>query len=274
MIALKLAAIPAVVWLASWAGRRWGHRVSGLISGFPLISGPVLLFVAADATPAFVAEASFTTMAAAPSVGVHCLVYSWMARVTRASRWQWVICLLAAWAGCVGASVLLSGMVIPGPIGLALSIAEMLVLAALMPRVRAHVGIPGIPPTEIVVRMLAALLVAAAVMFGAEAFGPRVSGILLAFPITASVLPVFTLALYGADATVRLLSGFVTGLLGFVAYFFVFGALVRAHGIALACGVGVLASLAMVSGAVAVQRRLARTEASAGEGSDPGSASR
>ena len=55
---------------------------------------------------------------------------------------------------------------------------------------------------------------------------------------------------------------------------FLFGALVRAHGIALACGAGVLASLAMVSAAVAVQRRLARTEASAGEGSDPGSASR
>lgn len=261
MIALKLAAIPAVVWLASWAGRRWGHRVSGLISGFPLISGPVLLFVAADATPDFVAQASFTTMAAAPSVGVHCLVFSWMARVTRPSRLQWLVALSVAWAAWLGASVLLSSAVLAGLPGLLLSIVEMLVLAALMPRVRTAVGIPGIPPSELVVRMLAALLIAAAVLFGAEAFGPRVSGILLAFPITASVLPAFTVALYGADAAIRLLSGFVTGLLGFVAYFYAFGALLPSVGTLSACLVGVGASLLAVSVAVAVQRRLASQRA-------------
>ena len=254
MIAVKLAAIPAVVWLASWAGRRWGHRVSGLISGFPLISGPILLFVAGDAPAVFVADAGWTTMAAAPSVGVHCVAYSWMARRTRRTAWQWALCLAVAWAACAGASTLLSGLVIRGPAGLALAIAEMLLIARLMPRVHAPVGIPGIPPSEIVVRMLAALAVAAAVLFGAEAFGPRVSGILLAFPITASVLPVFTLALYGADATIRLLSGFVTGLLGFVAYFFAFASLVESQGIAIAALAGVAASLTAVSCALLWQR--------------------
>ena len=49
MIALKLAAAPLVVWLASQAGRRFGHRVAGLIGGFPLIAGPIMLFLALDA---------------------------------------------------------------------------------------------------------------------------------------------------------------------------------------------------------------------------------
>ena len=35
---LKLALVPLVVWLASVAGRRWGHAATGWISGLPLIA--------------------------------------------------------------------------------------------------------------------------------------------------------------------------------------------------------------------------------------------
>ena len=63
MIALKLAAVPAVVWLASLAGRRWGHRVAGLIGGFPLIAGPIVLYLAlGEASRAFGAEKFFTVV--------------------------------------------------------------------------------------------------------------------------------------------------------------------------------------------------------------------
>ena len=72
--------------------------------------------------------------------------------------------------------------------------------------------------SELAVRVAAALAIAAAVTLGASTFGPRVSGILLAFPITGSVLPAFTLALHGSDATVRLLAGFLSGLFAFAAF--------------------------------------------------------
>ena len=90
-------------------------------------------------------------------------------------------------------------------------------------------------------------------MVGAENFGPRISGILLGFPITASVLPVFTLYLYGADATIRLLAGFATGLLGFVACFFAFASLIEPLGPWPAFVAGVLASVITVSLALAWQ---------------------
>ena len=264
LVALKLAAVPAVVWLASWAGRRWGHRVSGLISGLPVISGPILLFVALDAPPGFVAETGWITMAASPAIAVHCLVYAWLARAPVASRWHWLLCLLGAWLAYVASAFALSAAVIEGFAGAALALALRLLATAAMPRARAPIGIPRIPRSEIAIRMLAALAIAATVTLGAQELGSRLSGVLLAFPITASVLPVFTLALYGGEATVRLLSGFVTGLVGFAAYFFAFAALVVPAGLAVACLAGAAASLIAVGLVLAWQQRGARAAARPG----------
>ena len=247
MIAVKLIAVPVVIWLASYAGRRWGHRISGLISGFPLIAAPIVLFLSYSAPRAFVADTAWFTLAAAPAIGVHCLVYAWMTRLPLPRRFHWLVCLIAAWIACVSVQWLLSAWLVKGALGAALALGEMLLAAALMPRVRSAVGVPRIPASEIVVRMLAALTIAAVVMTGAEAFGPRLSGILLSFPITASVLPLFTLYLYGADATIRLLGGFATGLLGFVAYFFAFASLIEPLGAWPAFVAGALASITTVA---------------------------
>ena len=246
MIAVKLIAVPVVIWLASYAGRRWGHRVSGLISGFPLIAAPIVLFLSFSAPRAFVADTAWFTMAAAPAIGVHCLVYAWLARLPLRRKFHWIVCLGGAWIACVVTQWLLSGWLIKGVWGGAMAVGEMLLAAWLMPRMRAGTGVPRIPASEIVVRMLAALTIAAAVMIGAETFGPRVSGILLSFPITASVLPVFTLYLYGAEATIKLLNGFMTGLLGFVPYFCVFALLIEPLGAWPAFVAGALASVGSV----------------------------
>jgi hypothetical protein len=247
MIAVKLIAVPVVIWLASYAGRRWGHRVSGLISGFPLIAAPIVLFLSFSAPRDFVADTAWFTMAAAPAMGVHCLVYAWLARLQLPRKFHWAVCLLSAWVACVATQWLLSGWVIKSALGGAIALAALLLAACLMPGIRGIAGVPRIPVSEIVVRMMAALAIAATVMIGAEMFGPRVSGILLSFPITASVLPVFTLYLYGESATIKLLKGFLTGLLGFVPYFCVFALLVEPLGAWPAFIGGALASIASVS---------------------------
>ena len=91
---------------------------------------------------------------------------------------------------------------------------------ALMPRaVPAAPGGVGVPRSEIALRMACALTVGALILLGAGRVPAALSGLLLAWPVTGSVLPSFTLPLYGRDATVNLLRGFATGLLGFVAFF-------------------------------------------------------
>lgn len=258
MIVLKLVAVPVVIWLASYAGRRWGHRISGLISGFPLIAAPIVLFLSVDAPRPFVADVAWAAMAVAPAVGMHCLVYSWLTRLrlppAAPRHLHWVICLGSAWGACLALQFVLTEYALKGWAGAAIALAATMLLQWLMPRARSAAGSPPrIPPFEIAVRMGAAVLIAAVVMVGASAFGPRVSGMLLGFPITASVLPVFTLYLYGSDATIRLLSGFNTGLLGFVVYFFVFASLVTPLGAWPAFVAGALASVLAVGLALAWQ---------------------
>lgn len=251
MMLLKLAAAPAAVWLASQAGRRFGHRVAGLLGGFPMIAGPIVLFIALDAGPVFAEALAWATVAAGPGVAVHCLVYAWLARLGL----RWPVCLLAAWTACVAAAWVLTGFALKGLPAVALALGVGVLLAAVMPRPRGTGGIAPIPGFEIAVRMLSALVLAALIMFGAGHFGERVSGVLLGFPITASVLPVFTLAMHGPDATIRLLSGFVTGLIGFVVHFCVFAASVGTLGALGAFAAGVFACVASVTLLVRLQRR-------------------
>ncbi|MBL8380206.1 MAG: hypothetical protein JNM79_20220 [Burkholderiales bacterium] len=249
MLLLKLAAAPAVVWLASQAGRRWGHRVAGLIGGFPLIAAPLVLFIALEAPGDFVGEVAWLTMAAAPGVAVHCVVFAWFAH----AGFHWSLCLAAAWTACVAAAVLLTGLIPHGFIGFALVLGIGLALTAAIPRPRGRASLTAIPDFEIAVRMAAALALAAVIMFGAQTLGARASGVLLGFPITASVLPVFTLHLHGAEATIRLLSGFSTGLLGFGTYFFAFASLIEEHGAWLAAAAGVAACVTTVSSVLRFQ---------------------
>ena len=79
---------------------------------------------------------------------------------------------------------------------------------------------------------------------------------LLSMPITGSIVPPFTLALYGPGALVRLLRAFVLGLFGFSAFFLVIAATLAAWGLALSFSGAVLAALAAV---FVANRLLART---------------
>jgi hypothetical protein len=70
--------------------------------------------------------------------------------------------------------------------------------------------------------------------------------VLLSLPITGSIMPPFTLALYGPDALARLVRGFVVGLCGFTAFFFVVAAAIVPFGVTIAFCCAVVAALASV----------------------------
>lgn len=76
-----------------------------------------------------------------------------------------------------------------------------------------------VPGAELLMRMAVAVWVGAAILYGADRFPARFSGLLLAWPISGSILPSFTLPLHGRDATIALLRGFANGLSGFIAFF-------------------------------------------------------
>ncbi len=248
---LRLALVPAAVWLASLAARRWGHAASGYLGGLPMIGGPITLYLALDYGDGFAARSATMTLAAILGQAAHLLAFTHCAR-----RARWPLALAAGWASFAAVAALI-GWISPGP-GLALALACGGLAAAWrwLPRGRGSASLPAIPRAELQLRLVAAFALAAAILWSARVFGPVVAGVLLSVPVTGSIMPPFTLAVYGRDALARLARGFVVGLCGFAAFFCVLAAGLPAFGTAAAFGVAVAASLAAV---FAVARRSADT---------------
>ncbi len=248
---LKLALVPLVVWLASVAGRRWGHAATGWISGLPLIAGPISVFLALDQGVEFAADAAAATLQVTGAAALHCFVFAHASR-----RFGWIASLLLGWAAFVAAAAALGAVPIPPLAGAGITLLALGAMLAKLPAAKRAIGPVPIPGSEMAVRVAAALAIAAAVTLGASFFGPRISGILLAFPITGSVLPSFALALHGSDATVRLLAGFLSGLFAFAAFQLVVATALPALGVLVGFPVAFAAGL-VAAGVVMRVRALA-----------------
>ena len=236
---LRLALVPAAVWLASLAARRWGHSVSGYLGGLPLIGGPITLFLALDLGTTFAANSALFTLGAVLGQGAHLMALAHVGQ-----RRGWAAALAAGWAGFALAALFVTRL--PLTVGLAFLLAVGALAAAWrwLPRVHGESARPSIPPMELRLRLVAAFALAGLILWSAPVFGPMVSGILLSLPITGSIMPPFTLALYGSAALTRLVRGFVVGLSGFTAFFFVVASTLVAWGIVASFASAVAAALA------------------------------
>ena len=246
---LRLALVPAAVWLASLAARRWGHSVSGYLGGMPLIGGPITLFLALDLGTAFAARSALFTLAAVLAQAAHLMAFSHAGQ-----RRGWALALAAGWSSFALAALAIVLLPLTLPLAAALATAGLAIAWRWLPRPRENASLPEIPAIELRLRVLAALALAALILWSAPTFGPAVSGILLSLPITGSIMPPFTLAFYGPDAVARLVRGFVVGLSGFATFFLVLTLGVVAFGIAPTF----LAALACALLAVAAANRFAQ----------------
>jgi len=240
--ALRLALVPAAVWLASLAARRWGHAVSGYLGGMPLIGGPITYFLALDYGAQFAARSACVTLATVAAQAAYLLAFSHLAR-----RARWPVALAGGWSCFALVAVAIASMPPHAPAGLALAAACLALAWLALPRPRGSTGFPSVPRFELYLRLAAAFLLALAIVLGASALGPVWSGVLLSMPVTGSIMPPFTLALYGPDAVARLMRGFVVGLTGFGSFFFVVAQAAVPLGITAAFVAAVLAALAAVA---------------------------
>ena len=219
--------MPAAVWAASLAARRWGHAASGYLGGLPLIGGPITFYLALDHGTAFAAQSATVTLAAILGQAAHLLAFAFAARGGR-----WVLALACGWVAYAAVAIAVS-VLAPTPLGaLGLALAGLAAAWLWLPRAQESTPHPAIPPLELRLRLAAAFLLAIVILWSAPIFGPVVSGVLLSVPVTGSIIPPFTLALYGPAALARLMRGFVIGLTGFAAFFFIVGAGLERFGLA------------------------------------------
>ncbi|HEX3628949.1 MAG TPA: hypothetical protein VHW91_00635 [Candidatus Dormibacteraeota bacterium] len=249
---LKLVVTPVLITAATLVGRRWGDALSGWLVGLPLTSGPVIFFLALDQGTRFAATASLGVILGVASQAAFALVYI---HVGRDSRWTrrvlaatvaftavtviFQLIQMPVWAepilvvGCLAAAILVIGEVKPGP-------------------VRTISPSMDLPLRVVVATGLVLGLTAIAPLLGA-----RLSGLILPFPLYATVLAVFAHRAAGPRAAAAVWRGLLFGLFSFVAFFTMLAAVVVPAGI----GFGFLAAIAVAAAVQAATLLAVRSRA-------------
>ncbi|NHV27255.1 hypothetical protein [Burkholderia sp. D-99] len=237
----KLVATPLLLAAATFAARRWGEAIGGLLVGLPLTSGPVSVFLALEHGPAFAAHATAGSLVATAGQAAFCIAYC------RLAKRGWPIALAGAAAAFSVVALLLKASALPETGLFLIAILAVALVLSVVPAAPVRAARLDSPRWDLPLRMaLIAGLVVGVTMI-APYVGPETSGVLASFPFMVIILAVFAQRMSGPAAAQQLMRGMATGLLGFAAFFHVLSLtltrldLVPAYGFAIACTLAIQA---------------------------------
>lgn len=240
MLLLKLLLVPTLVLLITLAGRRWGPSVAGWVAGFPVVTGPTLLFIALEQGDSFAASAAHASLIAVLANVSFILAYAWTALRApwyRAGAAGVAAFVLVAWA-------LISMHAVPW-LALVTTLIGLFAASRSFP-VTSSVTVISTPSSwELPIRCLSAGALSLAVMQLADRLGPSTSGLMAVFPVLGLVLGVFSQRVWGGAGAARLLAGMVRGLYAFTVFCFVLAVMLAWAGTAVAFLVAVGSALAV-----------------------------
>jgi hypothetical protein len=233
ILGLKLALVPLLVGGVTLAGRRWGPVLAGWLAAFPVVAGPILLFIAIEHGPVFAAGSAVGTLSAVLAILVFGISYAWAA-----TRFSWAVSLAAGFS-VYFLAVLLIGDWAPSLWTAAIAVFAATVIApTLFPRVTT--ASTSLAPNDIHLRMIAGGILVILVTGFSARLGPQLSGVFAMFPVMASVLAAFSHRRSGAGFAINLLRGMALGYYAFAVFCVVLAILLpRSH-----VGLAFLASLA------------------------------
>lgn len=213
MLALKLVLVPAFLLLVSLAGRLWGPSVAGRLAGLPLVTGPILFFLALEQSASFAAHAADAALSAVVASQCCSLAY---AHAAQRLVWPQALCIsLSTW---FVVALLLSTLPASLPLGLALALGSLMLAPRLFPRVVLPTVTARQSRAELASRMVAGALLTLGVTGVSALVGERWTGLLSVFPLLGSVLAVFSHRTFGAAYAAVILRGLAFGMYSFAAF--------------------------------------------------------
>jgi hypothetical protein len=249
VLTLKLFLVPSLICAITLAGRRWGPAVAGWLSGFPIVSAPVLFFIAVEQGTEFAGNAAAATLSCVPAVLLFSTTYAWLA-----TRANWMTSLAGALLAYFAGVVVLYLIAPPVYVSAPLVYAIVWFAPRFFPAMQEVSALPTFRGTELVLRMLAGAALVLALTYFAADLGPKLSGLFAMFPVLGIVLAVFSHRQAGAAFTIRLLRGMVFGFYAFTSFCLVVALTIVPLGI----GIAFAFALATASLVQAVVKRYVR----------------
>lgn len=215
MLVAKLCMVPLMILGISVASRVWGPLVGGMLTGLPIIAGPITLFLFIEQGVDFAIISANSTLLGISALSSFCFVYSWSAQ-----KYSCFISLTFGWVFYFVIAFGLSFVELPPFTSLVFVGSLILLQIRLSPKNTIFLEKLKITNREIFLRMVAASVLVLVVTNLAGLMGPKLSGIFAAFPVAASVLAVFTHTTYSGKHASVLLSGVLLGLISLTVFYF------------------------------------------------------
>ena len=218
LIAAKIAITPTLMWAVSAAARRWGSLIGGLLSGLPLTSAPISIYLAVEQGERFAADAAIGSVAGLGAVTLCYLAYALCAPRTGA-----VPALAAGLSAFVLSGFVLHELIRPGLwLATAIDLPLMaLVVALCRPARRADPRLqrPKPPRWDMPARLAAATTLVLLVSTLAPYLGSGLSGLLAPIPIISWPLIAFARVQDGVAASLDVVRGSAQGAFGVLAFY-------------------------------------------------------
>lgn len=216
MLILKLTIVPLGLLVFGIMERLHGPRVAGWLAGFPIVGGPLLLFITLDHGTAFGAQAALGAyFGLVPWLGFT-MAYAFCAR-----RLHWLFCTVIGFA--VWTLVALVALKMQeGPRWL-----EIVPFATFLGAVFAY---PRAPPSDeerehvwwgLPARMIAGAALTIVITQFAGIMGSRWSGLFSTFPVMGSIICISSHLQYGRHAVREAVAGMTLGLASVGSFCFV-----------------------------------------------------
>lgn len=217
MLLFKLCVTPLLMGIATLVARRWGPVVGGIFTALPLTAGPVSAFLLAEQGLAFAVDAACASMLGYAALSVFILVFVEMAR----RDLGWLLTCLGSALTYFAVAWVFSLLPRSGELCFVVALVCLAVVLRCIPRTRAQWHPVRMAWWDLPARMLTAGGLVLGITGIASVIGPQWSGFLATFPVFITLMGVFTLVQAGQEPLRMLMRGFVGGLFGSLAFFYV-----------------------------------------------------
>ncbi len=242
LVAAKIVITPVLMWVVSAAARRWGSLIGGLLSGLPLTSAPISIYLAVEQGERFAFDAAIGSV-----TGLGAVSLAYMAYAFSAPRVTVVKAVCVGLLAFLGGGFALHGIAHLGLwLNAAIDLALMATVLTLCPPSGQAVGRARPPRWDMPARLVAATTLVMLVSTLAPSLGPALSGLLAPIPVISWPLIVFARLQDGVAASLDVVRGSVQGAFGVLTFYICLYLMLGHVSIVLAYAASIAASVVFV----------------------------
>jgi len=212
---LKFLITPMLMLAISLAAKRWGTKIGGLLSGLPVTSALVILFLSLEQGAGFALQAVPGALAGLAAVQMTYLFYFLVTR--RVSAFIGCVAALAVYAASAWLMSLLGWLA--ASVGVTLLLLSLIIVVTAPKADSAPAKVVPLPRWVIPMRMLTATLLLVAITASAQWLGPVASGMLAPIPVIAWPLAVFAHVQGGHQELGAIVRGNAIGAVGVLGFY-------------------------------------------------------